>query len=280
MLRSFHIRDAEIQSPEYLLFSNLVLCCQPMSESTPSSQSPCVLVTGGAVRLGEAISRTFADAGFRVALHYQRSAAEAQSLLDELGGSPQHAAFAADLTSETACSELVGGVVESMGRIDVLVNNAAVYHRQTLAETSEESLLAELRPNLFAPLHLTRAFAAATESGCIINMLDRRVSGLDTHCLPYLLSKKALADLTRVTALELAPRIRVNAVAPGAVLPAPGDSEAAMYAHAGPIPLGREARGTPQDITAAALFLAQQSSITGQTLFVDGGQHLLGNELP
>ena len=109
----------------------------------------------------------------------------------------------------------------------------------------------------------------------MINLLDRRITSLDDSCVPYVLSKKSLAEFTRIAALELAPRITVNAVAPGAVLPPPGKGKAYLKDNAGPIPLGRLVK--PEEVAAAVVFLLKSESVTGQTVFVDGGQNLLGN---
>ncbi|HNX52612.1 MAG TPA: SDR family oxidoreductase, partial [Pontiellaceae bacterium] len=113
-------------------------------------------------------------------------------------------------------------------------------------------------------------------TGKIINLLDRRVTSHDTTCIPYMLSKKGLEELTKLAALDLAPGITVNAVAPGAILPPPKDSNNPAWEYAGTIPLGK--RPTPADIADAVLYLLKSDHITGQTIFVDGGQNLLGME--
>ena len=112
----------------------------------------------------------------------------------------------------------------------------------------------------------------------MVNLLDRRITSLDTSCVPYVLSKKSLAELTKIAALDLAPRIRVNAVAPGAVLPPPGKGRAYLRDMAGPIPMGRLVK--PEEIAEAVVCLLKADSVTGQILFVDGGQRLLGNLKP
>lgn len=232
------------------------------------------LVTGGAVRIGRAICLALAEQGADVVVHYHRSAAPARNLcadLKQLGvrAWPVRAA----LESAVACERLMADSIRRAGRLDILVNNAAVFHKDRLADVTREKLDAEFRTNLYAPLLLMRALAARSRSGRIVNLLDRRIAGDDPSCLPYLLSKKALASLTRLAALELAPAFTVNGVAPGAVLPPPGRGADYLRDRAGPVPLKRQVK--PEDIAAAVVFLVQCDAITGQVVFVDGGQHLV-----
>jgi len=207
-------------------------------------------------------------------VQYRKSATEANTLCTELKRQGVQAwPLAADLTSEAACHDLVRRAQIAAGRLDILINNAAVFHKDNLAATTEGKLLAEFWPNLFAPLLLMRAFAWHSTGGKIVNLLDRRIAGHDTTCVPYVLAKKALAELTQLAALELAPRFTVNGVAPGAVLPPPGKTTDYLYDAAGPVPLQRQI--TPANVAAAVLTLLQDDAMTGQILYVDGGQHLL-----
>ena len=225
------------------------------------------LVTGGAVRIGAAICRSLAAEGASVVIHYRHSKREALALAKELDGR----AVQSDLDSESACERLIAHA----GKLDILVNNAAVFHKDSLKTITAKKLTDEFWPNLFAPILLTRAFAQRVKKGAVINLLDRRITSLDDSCVPYVLSKKSLAEFTRIAALELAPRITVNAVAPGAVLPPPGTGKAYLKDNAGPLPLGRLVK--PEEVAAAIVFLLKSESVTGQTVFVDGGQNLLGN---
>jgi pteridine reductase len=159
--------------------------------------------------------------------------------------------------------------------VDILINNASVFTKEGLGDSSSESILNEFQVNLFAPMELIRTFAEQTEQGAVLNLLDRRICSNDTSCTPYSLSKKGLGDLTKLAALEYAPRITVNAVAPGPILPPPGISLKSVHELAGNIPL--EQFPATEHIAESALFLLQAESITGQVIFVDGGQHLLGN---
>lgn len=234
------------------------------------------LVTGGAVRIGAEICRALNQAGAAVFIHYQKSREAAIRLAKEIEEKGGHAdVVKGALDAEPGCCRVLREVYRKSGRLDILVNNAAVFHKDPFQRISEKNLLREFRTNLFAPLWLTREFARVAQRGVVINLLDRRIEGWDVSCIPYVLTKKALAEATRAAALALAPAIRVNAVAPGPVLPPPGHGRAYLRDKAGPIPLKREI--TPHDVAMAVVFLAGAEAITGQILFVDGGQGLLSD---
>lgn len=233
------------------------------------------LVTGGAVRLGASIVRALCRAGARVAVHHRRSAAEAGALCRDIRAAGGVAVpVAADLADGGAGAEsLIAAAAAAVGPLDILVNNAAVFHKDTLDTLDFAALEAEFQVNLFAPLLLMKAFAAQGRPGAIVNLLDRRITGLDPSAVPYELSKKALAEATRLAAIHWAPRIRVNGVAPGPALPPPGEGENYLREKAGPIPLGRPCE--PDQIAEAVLYLLSADSVTGQVIYVDGGQHLV-----
>ncbi|HPF99768.1 MAG TPA: SDR family oxidoreductase [Kiritimatiellia bacterium] len=232
-------------------------------------QGKVVLVTGGGVRIGRAICEAFAAQGACVVIQYRSSRKEAVALAKDLGG----VAVQSGLESEAACDGLVASVVKTAGRLDILVNNAAVFHKDTTASMTASKIGQEFWPNLFVPMLLTRAFAKRVKKGAIVNLVDRRITSLDAECVPYVLAKKSLAEFTKIAALDLAPRIRVNAVAPGAVLPPPGKGQKYLHDKAGPVPLKRQVK--PVEVVEAVVFLAKAESMTGQILFVDGGQGLL-----
>jgi len=232
------------------------------------------LVTGGAVRIGKAITQALQAAGVEVVVHYRNSEEEAKTL------SPF--TIQADLQSAGACSRLV----EQAGSLDILINNASVFTKDTLSEATPERIQREFQMNLFAPMELMRTFAKQTAGQppspgfgvprrAVINLLDRRIRCNDTTCAPYSITKKGLAELTKLSALEYAPKIRVNAVAPGPILPPPGSNAKNARELAGNIPL--EELPSPESIAKTTLFLLQAEAITGQIIYVDGGQHLLGN---
>lgn len=233
------------------------------------------LVTGGAVRIGRAICAALAREGCRVVVHYQRSSSAAAKLVAELRSSGAGAeSVQGTLDSERSCRRVMKMAFEAFGSLDILVNNASVFHKTALADVTERKLLDELRVNLFAPILLSREFAHRKRKGSIVNILDRRIVGTEAGCVPYLLSKKALAEFTTAAALELAPGIRVNGVAPGPVLPPSGRKRGKVTEPGGFLPVGR--RPLPADVALAVMFLLKAHATTGQIIFVDGGQHLLG----
>ena len=227
-----------------------------------------VLVTGGAVRIGRAIADALAAEGAEVIVHFQTSEHEAQAFWPNI--------IQADLKDPAQCETLIQRATEEFGPIDILINNAAVFHQTRLMDSDHETMMKELQINLLAPLALIRGFARQGTGGKIINLLDQRISGHDTTCVPYMLSKKGLEELTKLAAIDLAPSITVNAVAPGAALPPPQDVDNPAWEAAGTIPLGK--RPTLEDIAEAVLYLLKTDTVTGQTLFVDGGQNLLGEK--
>lgn len=233
------------------------------------------LVTGGAVRIGRAIVEWLAAAGYGVVIHCDRSLAPAEQLARTVRSRGGRAwVVCGALDNEPACRAVMQAARRMAGPVRVLVNNAAVFHKDPLATVTGAKLDSEMRINLFAPVLLTRFFAEQTRRGCVVNLLDRRVTSHDPSCIPYLLSKKALAEFTQAAALALAPGIRVNAVAPGAVLPPPGKGDDYFHDRAGNVPL--RARTSPRQVAEAVLQLVRLEGVTGQIVFVDGGQHLLG----
>lgn len=219
------------------------------------------MVTGGAVRIGRAIAEALEAEGAEVIIHYRNTQPDRPKSIQ------------ADLDDPAQCETLISRAAEQFGPIDILINNAAVFHQTSILNSSHETVMAELQPNLLAPFALIRGFAQQTKEGKIINLLDRRVTTHDTTCVPYMISKKGLEELTKLAALELAPGITVNAVAPGAVLPPPDKEGDTAWEPAGTIPLDK--RPTPADIADAVLYLLKTDIITGQTLFIDGGQNLV-----
>ena len=236
------------------------------------------LVTGGATRIGREICLTLARAGASVAVHYRSSEKEARELVSEIEREKGRAvAIAADLQSEQACREVVKQAAGAWGTAaSILINNASVFNRENLLELSEASLLREFWPNLFGPMLLSRYFAEGKpKNGVIINLLDRRIAAQDDRFFAYTIAKKALADFTKLAAVALAPDIKVHGVAPGPILPPPGQDETYLLEKGGRRLI--HDRLDPAAIAEAVMALISLRGATGQLLFIDDGQHLLGN---
>lgn len=234
------------------------------------------LVTGAGKRIGRAIARSLAEAGFHVGVHYHQSRAAADSLVAEIAAAGGVAeAFQADLAVEAEVARLVPAATAALGPIGCLVNNASTFEYDTVASTTRASWDYHLEPNLRAPFVLSQAFAAALPGeaqGIIVNLIDQRVWNLTPHFMSYTVSKTALWTLTQTMALALAPRIRVNAIGPGPTLPSVHQTEAQFAEQCARMPLQR---GTsPAEIAETVLFLVKARAVTGQMIALDGGQHL------
>lgn len=242
------------------------------------NQQPVVLVTGGARRVGAAIVRRLHAAGCAVAIHYRRSGVDAKALADELEAvrDGSTALFAGALDDDAACTRLIAEVTEHFGRLDGLVNNASAFYATPLGATTSAHWDDLFAANARAPFFLAQAAAPAlrTARGAIVNIVDiyaeRPLAG---HAV-YSMAKAALAMLTQALAKDLAPDVRVNAVAPGAILwPESGKPEEAVDALIAKTPLGR--KGEPDDVAEAVRWLLLDARYTtGQIVRVDGGRAL------
>lgn len=234
------------------------------------------LVTGGARRIGAAISRALAAAGADVAIHCGRSAAEADALADELRRQFGIRAWALrrDLAEPGAGGALFGDALAATGgQLDIVVNSASEYARGDDAGT----LARLLRVHVDAPEALLRRLAALAETDGVpraaVNILDARIAGGEDTAHPaYLEAKRRLAALSRTLALELAPSVRLNCVAPGAVLEPDGEGREALLRLAAYNPMG--AVGSPEGLAECVVFLLRQEFVAGQVLYYDGGRHL------
>lgn len=239
-----------------------------------TDQPRVALVTGGARRIGRAIALSLSRAGYAVALHANRSRAEAEALAGEIAAAGgRTAVVSGDLADAEAVRRLVPAAVASLGPLALLVNSAAGFDPDEIETFQQARLERAFAVNLTAPLLLAQAFAAQTRPGAaIVNITDQRVFRPTPRFLSYTLSKSALHTATTTLAQALAPKVRVNAVAPGPTLPSPRQSDAQFAEQAAVLPLQRGP--TPEDIAAAVLYLAEARSVTGVTIPVDGGQHI------
>lgn len=238
------------------------------------------LVTGGAVRLGRAIALGFARAGYDILVHYNASeepAREVVRLVEAMGR--RGAAVQADLSRPGEPRLLLDALTHAFPRLDVLVNGAAGFDATPLLDVDAEAWDRVLALNVRAPHLMVREAAPflSETRGAVVNLVDLSAFQPWTEYPVHAVSKAALAHLTRVQARALAPRVRVNAVAPGAVLPPDDYPVERLEALRARTPL--QALGTPDDVVEAVLFLARAPYITGQVLAVDGGR-LLGAPAP
>lgn len=252
-----------------------------MVEETPASSDAgssekIALVTGASRRIGRAVAIGLARAGWHIGVHYRSSADEARSVAGEIESLGRKAALlAADLADADAVQALIPRCADRLGAPSCLVNNASLFLNDTLASLDMESWQSHMDANLRAPVFLSRSFAEtlpADRSGVIVNVIDQRVLRPSPGFFSYSVSKAGLWWVTQTMAQALAPRIRVNAVAPGPALPSIHQTDADFEKEVGSTLLRRSA--PPEDIARAVLYLVEASSVTGQMLTVDSGQHL------
>ena len=233
------------------------------------------LVTGAGQRLGRAVALELARANWGVVVHYRNSGADAEAVAGEARAlSGAAATVRADLGEATDCAALVRRAIEAAGApLTALVNCAAIFEHDTIASLSAEALQRHIAVNTFAPSLLARELATALPEdahAAVVNFLDFKLASPYPDHFSYTLSKYALAGATELLARALAPRVRVNAVAPGYVLAAPGQSEEDWKRLHDDTPLERGP--APEDVAAAARFLIENKAVTGQTIYVDAGR--------
>jgi NAD(P)-dependent dehydrogenase (short-subunit alcohol dehydrogenase family) len=237
-----------------------------------------VLITGGARRVGAAIARSLAADGWNVIVHYSRSELDATRLADEIraaGGAC--ALLRADLKDRSAVETLMERAVAINGAVDCLINNASTFYYDDISSVSWESLHDHLASNLIAPVFLCRDFVHLFDGrsdGCIINILDQKVTNLNPDFLSYTIGKIGLAGLTSTLAMALAGRIRVCGVAPGLALISGNQTEASFEKAWRAPPLGRST--TPDEIAGCVRYILASPAMTGNTIFLDGGEGLSG----
>jgi pteridine reductase len=240
------------------------------------SESAVVFITGAGKRVGAALARMLHDKGYAIALHYRHSAAEAMTLAKQLNVQRANSCLLlqADLNNSAERDALIPHIIEHFGRLDVLINNASSFSPTPIGEATDAHWDDLFNSNARAPFFLSQAAAPylRAQSGCIVNITDIfGVSPKPQHTV-YCMAKAALLMMTKSLAFELAPDVRVNAIAPGAILwPEAGSSEASQNAVIQATPLAR--MGNVDDICQTALYLIEQATFTtGQMIAVDGGR--------
>ena len=234
------------------------------------------IVTGGAVRLGRALSLALAEQGVRLGIHYGSSAGPAQELVQDvkaLGGDAM--AIQTDLSQPAETRSIVERTVARFGQEDILVNSAAIFEPGNWDDTTEANWNRHFAINLTSPFFLSQAFAEQVgreQAGHIVNIADWRGVRPGPDHIAYTLTKAGLIAMTKSLALALAPNIQVNAIAPGLILPPPGQDRSYLERKAGQIPVQRV--GSPEEIANTLIFLLCSDFITGDLIFVTGGEHL------
>ena len=250
----------------------------------PTTPAPVVLVTGAAKRLGREIALALAAGGWRVAVHYRSSKQDAINTVAACARiQGDSALFEGDLGDEHSVKTLLPSVIQRFGQVDAVVNSASAFEQDNAASFSFAALEKHLRSNTGAPILLAQALHAHLASrhargessvrGAVVNLLDQKLWNQNPDFLSYTLSKAALEAANTMLAIALAPLVRVVGVAPGLTLTSHMLSDAQFEALHKLSPLGRSS--TPGDVAATVKFALENQSITGTTLLVDGGQHLM-----
>jgi NAD(P)-dependent dehydrogenase (short-subunit alcohol dehydrogenase family) len=233
------------------------------------------LITGASKRIGKSLALYLAVKGWNVAVHFNHSEKPAEDLVAELSDKfpgQRFGAFRANLAETDEVIHLIPAVVEIFGPFQLLVNNASVFDSGYLGKTSPELFDLQMNVNLKAPFFLMRDFAGICKTGNIINFVDTRVTSNKSNFAAYSLSKKGLWDLTKMAALEFAPSIRVNAIAPGVTLAPEDKDENYLLNLAQSIPMKRP--GGIDPILKSFEYILENQHLTGQLLFADGGENL------
>ncbi len=247
--------------------------------TTPSDRGAArgaALVTGAGRRIGQALALEAARAGYDVAVHHRASADEAEETVAAVQALGRRAvAVRADLTVEAEVAALASQATEALGPVTLLVNSASAFQDDRVGGLSRETWDLHLETNLRAPIVLAEAFAAALPAdreGLVVNIIDQRVWRPNPQFFSYSLAKAGLWWATQTLAQALAPRVRVNAIGPGPTLPSVHQAPGEFEAEAANVLLQR--RATPDQVAHALRYLIDATSVTGQMIAVDGGQHL------
>lgn len=238
----------------------------------PENQK-AALVTGGAVRVGKAIALTLAQHGYDIALHYHRSEENAQAVQAEIESLGRRCILLpADLSDDTQLNPLIDKTFETFPACDLLINNASIFEKCSFEESSLDDFDRHMAINAKAPFFLTQYFARNCKKGHVITILDSYITTNTLTYFPYLLTKKYLHDFTLMAAKALGERVRVNGICPGSMMPSDYWDQAAIDKKSQSLPLGTQPRA--EQLTDAMLYLIRSDYLTGQCIFVDGGQHV------
>jgi NAD(P)-dependent dehydrogenase (short-subunit alcohol dehydrogenase family) len=238
----------------------------------------CALVTGAARRIGRTVALRLADDGWNVVVHHHHSGDEARPVVAEIEAKGRKAtAVQGDLGDPDVGRNVIGAANEALGPLRLLVNSASLHGQDSLASLTPENWQHLIDINLRGQVLLMQAFAqqpSVPEGASIVNLLDQQLTAPSPAYFSYFVAKFGLQGATQLAAFELAPAIRVNAIAPGLTLPSAGQTEAQFQARQAIMPLG--AGLGPDDVADAVLYLAHARHVTGEVIHVDSGQRLIG----
>ncbi len=233
------------------------------------------LITGASKRIGKAIAGFLAENGWSIVVHFNSSEKQAKELSETLQLKYPSQSFAiakANLLNTDEVAELVPNIISRFGEFDLLINNASVFNGGAIKETPDDLFEMQMNVNLKAPFILMRDFAKHCKRGNIVNLVDTRITSNRSDFAAYSLSKKALWELTKMAALEFAPEIRVNAIAPGVTLPPADKDENYLNSLARKTPMKKA--GGVEPILKSIGYILDNNHLTGQLLFADGGENL------
>ena len=240
------------------------------------ANTKAALITGGAKRIGKAIALHLAQNGYDIALHYNTSKKEANLVKNEINKLGRKCSlYKCNLLNTKELTSLIKEVKKSFPNLSLLINNASIFEEEKFLKTDLSFLDRHLNVNFKAPFFLSQSFAKYCKKGQIINLLDANVTRSKTKYFAYNLSKKMLFEFTKMSAVELAPQIRVNAIAPGPILSPPGKDLNYLQKKGLIVPLQK--KGEVKNIIQCIRFLVENNYVTGQCIFVDGGKHLVQN---
>jgi pteridine reductase len=227
------------------------------------------IITGGAIRIGQAIACHLASKGYNIALHYNSS--EPLETLEKIRATKVKCkAYKCDLNDLQLVEKLIGEVTNDFSDIELLINSASIFVQENIEKTSFETLRDTMNINLMAPYLLMKEYKKQVNKGSIINILDERIMKNISTFGAYSVSKSALAHLTHLAAVEWGQEVRVNAIAPGLILPPKGETDEYLIRNAKNIPVKNH--GNVEDILKALDYLLISPFVNGETLFVDGGE--------
>lgn len=231
------------------------------------------IVTGGGTRLGRAMALALASMGYDIAVHYNSSGTGAAETAEEIRSLGRKCGtFKSDLSHMKSIKALTSKVFRSFPYCSLLINNSSIFEDIDFMDVTGESFDREFNLNFKAPFFLSQEFSRQKTAKVIINMLDARISRIETGHFVYNLSKRALRDFTLMAAIALGPKIRVNGICPGPILPPPGKDMKYMKRISKNTPLGKA--GSPDYVIKALKYILDNDYVTGECLFVDGGQHI------